>query len=105
MKQDSDPRHLSGALSELIALKGLARVRGDTQLAAVWKEVAGSEIASGTHVCGIRRGVLHIDVGNAALMAELAGFHKQSLLARLRTQHADLRIRDLKFRLRGHSVD
>jgi len=104
MKQDSDPRHLSGALSELIALKGLARVRGETQLATVWSDAAGPEIAAGTRVNGIRRGVLHIDVGNAALMGELAGFHKQSLLATLRKQHADLRIRDLKFRLRGHSI-
>jgi len=104
MKKDSDPRHLSSALSELIALKGLARVRGETQLAAVWSQAAGPEIAVGTQVRCIRRGVLHIDVTNAALMGELAGFHKQSLLATLREQHADLRIRDLKFRLRGKSI-
>jgi len=104
MKKNSDPRHLSGALSELIALKGLARVRGETQLAAVWSEAAGPEIAAGTQVRGIRRGVLQIDVANAALMGELAGFHKQSLLSTLQEQHADLRIRDLKFRLRGKTI-
>ena len=95
------PTHLSQALSELIALRGLARVRGESQLADVWKEVAGPHIAQNTRVIGINRGTLQIAVTNAPLLSELASFHKSSLLQTLQTRHADLKIRDLKFRLRG----
>lgn len=96
-----DPQPLSRALSELISLKGFARVRGENQLAAVWSEVAGPKIARQTRVLGIRRGVLQVAVTNAPLLSELASFHKPSLLRTLRKDHADLNIRDLKFRLQG----
>jgi predicted nucleic acid-binding Zn ribbon protein len=101
MGAGSGPRHLSGALSELIALRGLARVQGDSQLAAVWQDVAGSAIAAQTRPLGIRRGVLLIGVANAPLLSELAAFHKEELLEEFRKNHADLKIRGLKFRLRG----
>ena len=32
----SEPQHVSRALSELIALRGLARFRGEAELAALW---------------------------------------------------------------------
>jgi hypothetical protein len=93
--------HVSQALSELIALRGLARLRGESQLADVWKQVAGPRIAEGTRVLGINRGALQIAVTNAPLLSELVSFHKPSLLQALQTEHPDLKIRDLKFRLRG----
>lgn len=93
--------HVSQALSELIALRGLARLRGESQLADVWKQIAGPHIARNTRVIGINRGALQIAVTNAALLSELASFHKASLLQALQANHADLKIRDLKFRLRG----
>lgn len=95
------PQHLSKALSQLIALRGLAGVRGESQLATVWKEVAGEKIAAGTRVLGINRGVLQVAVGNSPLLSELAAFHKGALLAALQERHADLKIRDLKFKLKG----
>jgi predicted nucleic acid-binding Zn ribbon protein len=95
------PQPLSQALSELIALRGLARVRGESQLAAIWQEVAGATIASSTRVIGVNRGALHVAVANAPLLSELASFHKASLLEALRERHGHLKIRDLKFRLKG----
>jgi hypothetical protein len=99
MGRGPEPQRLSSALSELIALRGYARVRGDAQLQSAWAETAGVVIARQTRAVAIRRGVLHVAVGHAPLLSELAGFYRQSLLAKLREEHADLKIRDLKFKL------
>ncbi|MGH7200964.1 MAG: DciA family protein [Planctomycetaceae bacterium] len=95
------PQHLGKALSDLIALRGIGRIRGNAQLAGIWREVAGERIAAATKVLGIKRSVLQIQVSNAPLLSELVSFHKSSLLARLQEQHADLKIRGLKFRLQS----
>lgn len=96
----SGPEHLAQAISRLIALRGLARVRGESQLQQTWNTVAGERIASHTKALEIRRGVLHIGVANAPMLGELASFHKGTLLTKLQTDHPDLRIRDLKFKLK-----
>lgn len=96
----SDPQPLSQAVADLIALRGLARVRGDEQIQSVWSEIAGERIATRTKVLGIKAGVLSIGVNNSALLNELASFHKMSLLKNLQKQHSELKIGDLKFRLK-----
>ena len=58
-------------------------------------------MAGQTRVLGIKRGVLHVAVGNAPLLAELTTFHKPSLLEALQADDVGCRIRDLKFRLNG----
>ncbi len=95
----SGPQRLSLALSELIALRGYAQVRGDAQLQTAWAEVCGSTIARQTRAVAIRRGVLHIAVDHAPLLSELAGFHRESLLEKIHEKHAALKIRDIKFKL------
>jgi hypothetical protein len=82
-------------------LRGLARSGGSAELASIWIEVAGSTIAGKTRVMGIKRGVLQIAVSNSPLLSELASFHKESLLSNLQQKHSHLKIRDLKFRLKG----
>jgi predicted nucleic acid-binding Zn ribbon protein len=93
------PERLSLALAELIAQRGYARVRGAGQLQSAWAGVAGATIARQTRVMAIRRGVLHVAVGHAPLLSELAGYYRQALLGKLQEKHADLKIRDLKFKL------
>jgi predicted nucleic acid-binding Zn ribbon protein len=95
------PERLSQALTDLIALRGWARVRGNAQLAEVWKRIAGDSVASGTQVVGIRRGVLQVAVGNSPLLSELAAYHKVNLLEAFSRDHPELKIRDLKFVMRG----
>ena len=97
----SGPLHLSQALSELVALRGLARVQSGSQLEAAWNNTAGAAIASATRVQGIRRGVMQVAVGNAPLLGELASFHKKTLLEAFRKDHPHLKVRDLKFVLKG----
>lgn len=86
-----------------MTLKGYGRTRGDRQLAELWRRVAGDMIADRTKVLGLKNGVLHVGVANAALLSELTSFHRHSLLQTLRTEAAQTGIRDLKFRLRGRS--
>ena len=58
-------------------------------------------MASGTQVVGIRRGVLQVAVGNSPLLSELAAYHKVNLLEAFSRDHPELKIRDLKFVMRG----
>ena len=95
----SNPIRLSEALSELIAVKGLAQIKGFEQLQAIWNETSGHKIASETKVLKFRRGVLLVGVSSAPLLSELVGFHKTSLLNSLQKNHLGLEIYDLKFRL------
>ena len=97
------PPHLSNALSELIALRGWARQRGDAQLEALWKDVAGPVVASQTKVQRIKRGVMYVNVSNSPLLSELAMFHKSSLLEALREKHPNVNVNDLKFRLQTNT--
>ncbi|HEX6985788.1 MAG TPA: DUF721 domain-containing protein [Planctomycetaceae bacterium] len=96
-----DPQSLGAALSELFALKGYANAKGDAQLADAWKELAGQRIAERTAVLGVNRGVLQIGVASAALLGELASFHKPKLVDGLKERFPALKLRDIKFRLRG----
>ena len=99
MGQGPGPQRLSSALAELIARRGYARVRGDAQLQSAWAEAAGATIARQTRVLASRRGGLHVAVDHAPLLSELAGYYRQALLVKLQETHAELRIRDLKFKL------
>lgn len=93
------PQRLSQALSELIAVRGYARVHADARLQSAWGAVAGAAIARHTHAVAIKRGVLQVSVASAALLSELAGYYRVAFLNQLQAEYADLRIRDLKFRL------
>lgn len=99
-EKPAEPHHVRKVLSELIALKGLARVHGTEQLQQAWRTVAGDEIGHKSRVLELTRGVLNVGVSNSALLNELAGFHKQALLEQLQQQFIHLKIREIKFRLK-----
>lgn len=96
-----DPLPLSVALKELIALRGFARVRGDNELDAAWKKVAGEEIGAKTRALQISRGVLMVAVDNAPLLSELASFQGPEFLQKLKQQFPHLKLKNLKFKLSG----
>ena len=100
VEKSAEPQHVAKVLSELIARKGLARVHGTQQLQQAWQTVAGEEIGRRSRVMELTRGVLHISVGSSAVLNELAGFHKQTLLENLQQQFAHLKIREIKFKLK-----
>ena len=99
MAHDPGPLHVSKALSELIALRGFARVQGDAQLQADWDRAAGAEVAPHTRVAGISRGTLQVMVANPALLAELNGFHKATILLALQQTRPEYKVKQLKFKL------
>jgi predicted nucleic acid-binding Zn ribbon protein len=96
------PERLSQAVTELIALRGWAQVQGHARLNEAWKSAAGASVAAATRVLGIRRSVLQVAVGNSPLLSELAAYHKSSLLAALARECPELKVRDLKFVLKGN---
>ncbi|MGC1274411.1 MAG: DciA family protein [Planctomycetaceae bacterium] len=88
-------------MSELFALKGYGNTKGDAQLADAWATTAGERIASMTTVMGVNRGVLQVGVSSAAMLGELASFHKGRLVGDLQTKFPALKLKGIKFRLRG----
>jgi hypothetical protein len=97
----SEPAALGAVLSKLFAMRGFGRVQADRQLQQVWEQVAGLEVASQTRICGLKNGVLQVNVSNSPLLSELASFRKRELLDRIKNEFVQLRVRDLKFRLQG----
>jgi hypothetical protein len=96
-----DPLPLSVALSELIAIRGFARVRSDNELETAWKTVAGPDIAAQSRPMLVSRGTLTVSVENPPLLSELASFEGPGLLQRLKQQYPHLKIKNLKFKLTG----
>ncbi len=95
------PSSLGTALSELFALKGYANTKGNAQLVEAWEAVAGERIASMTTVLGVNRSVLQIGVASSAMLNELASFHKLRLVEELKSKYPAMKVKDVKFRLRG----
>jgi hypothetical protein len=102
MSEYDEPTRLGAALGELIARRGYARVEEHRQYREAWSAVA-EEWKRHTQVSRVQRGQLIVEVDHAALVGELAGFHAAGLLARLQTEYPALKIKGLKFRLKGLS--
>lgn len=101
MSEFDEPLKLSTALTELIALRGYARIEEYKQFRRAWAAVAGEGFVKQTKVSRVTRGQLIIEVDNAPLLSELSGFHAAGLLSRLQTEFSELKIKGLKFRLKG----
>jgi len=100
----SEPDALGAVISRLFAVRGYGRIQADRQLHSAWKTIVGEEVARQTRVLGLKNGVLQIGVSNSALLSELASFRKQELMEQLKTEQPQLRLRSLKFLLRGDLV-
>jgi predicted nucleic acid-binding Zn ribbon protein len=94
-----EPQPLGDVLSHLFTLRGYGRTGTSRQLGDIWRTLAGEQIADRTRVLGIKAGVLQIGVAGSAQLQELDHFHKHSLLESLQSQHPDLHITGLRFRL------
>ena len=95
------PSTLGAALSQLFTIKGFASTRTDAELSAAWRELAGDRVADKTAVGAVNRGVLNVSVANSALLNELSSFHKARLVEGLKARFPAMKLRDIKFRLRG----
>jgi hypothetical protein len=90
------PEPIAAVLSRMMGgLRPAARRGG---IAETWAAAAG-DLAAETKPASLQRGVLTVEVRSAALLAELEGFRKDELLARLLDAEGSGRIRGLRFRL------
>ncbi len=96
-----EAKKLGDVLSQVIAMRGIGRIRGDRQLADAWKSVTDPEVAAGSRPTIFKNGVLQILVTSSTLLGELVSFHKSVILARLKAEHPELKVRDLKFKLQS----
>ena len=62
MRAARGPQRLSDTLSELVALKGLAKSGAAEQLSQAWQKAAGERIASETRVVAVKNRSLEIEV-------------------------------------------
>jgi predicted nucleic acid-binding Zn ribbon protein len=97
------PEILGSVISRLFAARGYGRPQADTQLAGIWREIAGERIASQTRVLGLKNGVLSIGVATSPLLSELSAFHREHLLEQLKARQGTA-IRELRFRRSPRSV-
>jgi predicted nucleic acid-binding Zn ribbon protein len=96
--RQKEPFALGEVLTELIARRGLARVRAASRWESAWKTVAGPVLAEQSRVLQSRLGVLEVTVANSVLAQEIA-FQKTDLIAALSRLLPDEPIHDLRVRV------
>jgi predicted nucleic acid-binding Zn ribbon protein len=92
------PEKIGEILSRLFAARGWGRKQDRLRFERAWVEAVGPDLAPQTHVTGIKRNVLEVEVKSAVLLQELAQFHKRRLLEALRKTLTGVTIVDLRFR-------
>ena len=87
-------------MSRLFTARGWGRRQDRLRLEQAWADAvtACGLAAEQTRAGGLRRGVLEVLVGSAALLQELSGFHKRRLLEEVRRRLTGVTVTDLRFR-------
>lgn len=93
------PVQLKDAISQLIAVRGLARTGANTELRDAWIEISGPRISQNTRVIGLKRGMLEIAVFNSSMLSELVSFQKTALLKDYKKQYPKHGVKDFRFKL------
>jgi len=92
------PQAIGDVLGELISRRGYARVEAGEAYASAWLAAAGEATARFTRAGQVRRGLFEVQVANSTLLQELT-FQKAALLAKLRHELPQEKIKDLKFKV------
>ena len=101
MTQKGEYVHISRAIGDWLQESGLLSQPARAELERAWRAAAGRTIASQTRLIGLRREQLWVQVGSAPLRAELEGFRKAELLARLRQEYTRRHISGIRFLVCG----
>jgi hypothetical protein len=94
-----EPKPLASVLQAVLVEKGLGRKLGMAAIEKTWEEVLGPQKAAMTRLGQVRRGLLHVVVGNSPLLSELTHFYKPALLKALKQSGACAGLNDIRFRL------
>ncbi|MGO9108702.1 MAG: DUF721 domain-containing protein [Thermoguttaceae bacterium] len=92
------PERIADILTQLMARRGFARVRGAEAYQSAWDEATGPLGAQYSRVGLLKRGTLEVVVTNSALIQEF-NFQKSVILTTLNRLLPDHNIKDLRFRL------
>ena len=97
-RREPEPEPLKEILARLFTARGWGRRQARLHLERAWSAVVPAEYAAHTRLLGLKRGVLEVEVNNAALLQEVAHFHKRRLLEALRDKLPGETLRELRFR-------
>jgi predicted nucleic acid-binding Zn ribbon protein len=97
-QRDPEPEPIKEILARLFTARGWGRRQARLHLERAWTAAVAHEHAAHTRVLRLHRGVLEVEVSSAALMQELAHFHKRRLLEVLRDKLPGQPLKDLRFR-------
>ena len=92
-------------LRKLLRKKRFFQRRKYHDLASSWQQAAGQEVAGHTRISSFSEGTLTVEVDNAILLQELAGFMRLQLLAALQSSDAARDVAELRFRLGRPGLD
>jgi predicted nucleic acid-binding Zn ribbon protein len=92
------PKAIKDVLAQLITARGYGRIQATTDFTVAWRKAAGDTLAPYTLPGRLKRGLLEVTVTNSIVIQEL-NFQKEQILATLREQCPDAKIRDVKFRI------
>jgi predicted nucleic acid-binding Zn ribbon protein len=93
------PESIGEILPRVLRESGFTKSRRGSTLAELWERAAGPELGRETRPATLRQGVLTVEVRSAALLADLAGFRTEELLARFLDADPSGRVTGLRFRL------
>lgn len=97
-QEEKGPEPLAEVLSRLFVARGWGRRQSRLHLERAWEEAVGKENVAKTRVLNLRRGMLEVEVVGAALLQELAHFHKRRLLDALRGRLPGTAVTEIRFR-------
>lgn len=94
---NSGPEPMKAVIKRLAASPGFRDAVRHRDVAARWAEAAGGEIAGRTRVVGLKQGRLVVQCDSQALAAELSGFCRKDLLARINALSDGRALDDIRF--------
>lgn len=97
----SEPGNINVILNELFQQRGYLRFDSNQQLQAIWDELTAEFATSKMQVKSLKNGVFEVNISNSALLYQLNSYYKNEILQTLQTHHKHLKVRDIKFRLKG----
>jgi predicted nucleic acid-binding Zn ribbon protein len=92
------PKRIADVVAQVITARGYGRGQSLEDLAVAWRKATGEALASFSRPGALKRGVLEVRVTTSTIVQEL-GFQKQQILAALRAEFPDAKLRDLRFRV------
>lgn len=98
MSSSFGPKRIGELVSKVLVTTGGTALVARMELEEAWRSVVDERTQARTQVGQLRRGVLEILVDQPALLAELEGFQKETLLAQLKEKVKHSAIRGLRFR-------